>query len=256
MSEAFGQIIKDWRGLRRFSQLSLSAESGLSSRHISFLETGRSKPSRGSVLTLARVLDMPRAATNEALLAAGFAPEYPAFALDSKDLAPAIKAIEVILENHMPMPAIVIDAAWNIVGGNPSAFAMMDILPFSNTPCIIDSLLNDDPNDPVILNWSVVATWTLLRLQAEVAQQGRQSPVYETYQRLAHDPRLAKADMQSFSDFGPVLTTRLRVGDKELNLLTMLAEFSTVQDVTMSERRVELFFPADDITRDYFEAPF
>lgn len=256
MSATFGQLIKDWRSVRRFSQLSLSAESGLSSRHISFLETGRLKPGRGSVLTLARVLDMPRSATNEALLAAGFAPEYPALPLDDADLAPAMGAINTILENHIPMPAIVIDAAWNIVGGNPSAMHLMQFLPIANTPCIVDSILNDDPNDPIILNWDIVATWTLLRLQAEVSQAGRQSPVFDTYQRLANDPRLKDADTASFSELGPVLTTRVKVNGQVLNMLTMLAEFSTVQDVTMSERRVELFFPADEATQAYFEALF
>ena len=254
MSATFGDLIKDWRSVRRFSQLSLSVESGLSSRHISFLETGRSKPSRGSVLTLARVLGMPRSATNEALLAAGFAPEYPALALDDSDLAPAMGAIETILENHMPMPAIVIDAAWNIVGSNPSAMHLMQFLPMADTPCIVDSILNDDPDNPIILNWDIVATWTLLRLQAEVSQAGRQSPAFETYQRLANDSRLKQADTASFSELGPVLTTQIKVNNKVLSMLTMLAEFSTVQDVTMSERREELFFPADEETRLYFEA--
>ncbi len=252
MSQDFGDMIKEWRGVRRFSQLSLSAESGLSSRHISFLETGRSRPSRSSVLTLARVLDMPRTVTNEALLTAGFAPEYPALALDDAQLLPAMGAINTILENHAPMPAIVIDEAWKIVGGNAPAQHLMQFLPTTPSLCLIDSLLNDDPHDPIILNWAVVAKWTLLRLQAELSKMGRQSPVFETCKRLASDPRLRNADITSFSDFGPVLTTQIRVKEHVLSLLTMLAEFSTVQDVTMSERRVELFFPADEATKAYF----
>ena len=100
MSIAFGNVIRHWRDIRRFSQLALSAESGMSSRHISFLETGRSRPSRGSVLTLARVLDMPKPAVNEALLAAGFAPEYKSLSMEDADLAPAMSAIMTILENH------------------------------------------------------------------------------------------------------------------------------------------------------------
>ena len=205
-------------------------------------------------MTLARVLEMPRATINEALLAAGFAPEYSALPLNSDGLAPAMEAIDMILENHSPMPAIVIDAAWNIVGGNAASMKMMTFLPMAGSPCIVDAIINDDADNPMILNWSVVATWTLLRLQAEVSRQGRNSPVYETYQRLANDPRLKHADTRSFSEFGPVLTTKIRVESKVLNLLTMLAEFSTVQDVTMSERRVELFFPADEETRLFFES--
>jgi len=258
MSTAFGQIVKEWRGIRRFSQLSLSVESGLSSRHISFLETGRSRPSRGSVITLARVLQMPRNVTNEALLSAGFAPEYPALAPDDVDLAPAMLAINTILQNHDPMPAIVIDAGWNILGGNQGAQHLMNFLPLGMlsegaSVSLADAILNDDPNNPVILNWSEVATWSLLRLQAEANKLGPNSPVYMTYNRLASDPRLKQIDRESFSDKGPILTTKIKAGDHVLTLLTMLAEFSTVQDITMSERRVELFFPADDATRQYFE---
>lgn len=259
MNEAFGQLVKEWRGIRRFSQLSLSAESGLSSRHISFLETGRSRPSRGSVITLARALQMPRNVTNEALLSAGFAPEYPVLAMDDADLAPAMFAINTILANHDPMPAIVIDAAWNIIGGNQGAQHLMGFLPLGvsltgESAGLADAILNDDPTNPVILNWMEVATWSLLRLQAETSKLGPKSPAYETYKRLASDPRLKQADMISFSDRGPILTTKIKAGEHVLTLLTMLAEFSTVQDVTMSERRVELFFPADEVTKAYFEA--
>jgi transcriptional regulator with XRE-family HTH domain len=258
MGKNFGQFIKSWRQVRRFSQLSLSAESGLSSRHISFLETGRSRPSRGSVLTLARVLEMPRSAINEALLAAGFAPEYPVLNLDDAELAPAMAAMMTILDNHMPMPGIVIDADWKIVGGNAAALHMMSFLPLGNgvdeIPCLIDGLLNDDPKNPVIINWSVVATWTVLRLQAELSRLGTDSILNESYRRLTADPRLKETDIASFSEFGPILTLQMRAGDNVLSFLSMIAEFSTVQDVTMSERRVELFFAADEKTRQYFDA--
>jgi transcriptional regulator with XRE-family HTH domain len=253
MGQNFGHLIKSWRQVRRFSQLALSAESGLSSRHISFLETGRSRPSRGSVLTLARVLDMPRTAINDALLAAGFAPEYPVLNMDDVALAPAMQAMMTILDNHMPLPGVVIDADWNIVGGNGAAQHLMGILPMGDKPCLIDSLLNDDPDNPVILNWSVVATWTLLRLQNELARLGPDVPLQESYRKLAAHPRLKQADIASFSDYGPILTTKIKAGDHILTFLSMMAEFSTVQDVTLSERRVELFFAADEATKYYFE---
>jgi len=253
MSSGFGNVIKQWRGFRRFSQLALSIETGLSSRHISFLETGRSRPSRSAVMTLARVLDMPRPAVNEALLAAGFAPEYRALALTDEELAPAMQAIEMILANHAPMPAIVIDGAWNIVGGNRPAQAMMTFLPMQGSLSVIAALFNDDPADPVFLNWSTIATWTLLRLQAEISKAGSDSPLVPLYERLVRDPRLKPDDMASFSDYGPVLTMNVKIDGYRLSLITMLAEFSTVQDLAMSERRVELFFPADAATRLYFE---
>jgi len=233
MSIAFGHLIKHWRNIRRFSQLALSAESGMSSRHISFLETGRSRPSRGSVLTLARVLEMPKPAVNEALLAAGFAPEYKALSMNDKDLAPAMSAIATILENHTPMPAIVIDGSWNIVGGNIPAQHMMQFLPLNGSLCVVEALLNDDINDPCFLNWSVIATWTLLRLQAEISQEGPGSPLSDIYHRLANDQRIKESDLASFSDYGPVLTLEVKADDHVLTLFTMLAEFSTAQDLTL-----------------------
>ncbi len=253
MSTAFGHVIKHWRDIRRFSQLALSTESGMSSRHISFLETGRSRPSRGSVLTLARVLDMPKPAVNEALLAAGFAPEYKSLAMDDADLAPAMTAIMTILENHTPMPAIVIDGAWNIVGGNAPAQHMMQFLPFNGSLCVVEALLNDDPDDPCFLNWPVIAGWTLLRLQSEISKAGPNSPLSGIYHRLANDPRIKDKDLASFSDYGPILTLQARADEHVLTLFTMLAEFSTAQDLTLSDRKVELFFAADDATKAYFE---
>jgi len=116
MQKSFGDLIRHWRDIRRFSQLALSSETGLSSRHISFLETGRSNPSRGSVLTLARVLAMPKPAVNDALLAAGFAPEFPSYDLADVDLAPMMDAMMTILDNHSPMPAVILDG-----GGRLSA---------------------------------------------------------------------------------------------------------------------------------------
>lgn len=253
MSAAFGQVIKHWRDIRRFSQLALSAESGMSSRHISFLETGRSRPSRGSVLTLARVLEMPKPAVNEALLAAGFAPEYKALAMEDADLAPAMSAIMTILENHTPMPAIVIDGAWNIVGGNAPAQHMMQFLPFNGSLCVVEALLNDHPDDPCFLNWPLIASWSLSRLQSEIVKVGPESPLQDIYRRLADDRRVKDSDLSSFVENGPILTLQAKVDGQVLTLFTMLAEFSTAQDITLSERKIELFFPADDATKDYFD---
>ncbi|WP_371398030.1 helix-turn-helix domain-containing protein [Fretibacter rubidus] len=254
MASTFGQILKHWREARRYSQLALSVEADMSSRHLSFLETGRSKPSRASVLRLARTLDMPRASVNEALKAAGLSAEYSALALSATELAPAMDAIDLILKNHAPMPAIVIDEAWMIVGGNPPAMAMIDVLPFAGSLCIVDALLNDDPDAPIFLNWETIAVWTLLRLQNEATKAGADSAVAALYQRFSTHPRLKDANQASFSDYGPVLTMRCRLGDMELSLFTMIAEFSTVQDITMNETRVELFFPADEATKAFFEA--
>lgn len=253
MRNTFGDIIRHWRSVRRFSQLSLSVETGISSRHISFLETGRSKPSRGSVLTFARVLEMPKPVINDALLAAGFAPEYPVHDLSDVNLQPMIDALAMILESHAPFPAIIIDRDWQIVGGNIPAMHMMQFLPLNGSSSVVDALLNDDPHDPVFLNWDVIAAWTLTRLQLEASRLGSTGALAQTCKTLADDPRCASIDKTSFSAREPYLTMNARVDGQDLSFFTMLAEFTTAQDVAMSERRVELFFPADDVTRAYFQ---
>ena len=253
MSAGFGDLLKKWRSLRRFSQLSLSVETGLSSRHISFLETGRSRPSRGSVLTLSRALDMPKPAVNDALLAAGFAPEYPAHDLSDVSVQPMLDALDMIIKNHAPFPAIVIDEDWQIVGGNVPAMGMMQLLPFNGSRCVVDALLNDDIETPIFTNWEVIAAWTLTRLQLETSRLGYEGPLTDVYHRLLRDPRSASAET-SFRAAQPYLTMEAKIDGHDLSLFTMLAEFTSAQDIALSTRRVELFFAADEATRRYFEA--
>ena len=252
MSLGLGHLLKEWRAIRRFSQLSLSAETGMSSRHISFLETGRSKPSRGSVLTLSRALDMPKPVVNDALLAAGFAPEYPAYDMSDVSVQPMLNALDVILKNHGPFPAIIIDEEWQIVGGNAPALHLMQFLPFNGSRCVVDALLNDDIETPIFTNWEVIAAWSLTRLQLETSRLGYEGPLTEVYNRLSRDPRSGSAEA-SFRASEPYLTMNAKVDGQELSLFTMLAEFTSAQDIALSTRRVELFFAADETTRLYFE---
>ena len=253
MSTNFGDLIKQWRDIRRFSQLGLSVETGISSRHISFIETGRSNPSRGCVLTIARALDMPKSAANEALLSAGHAPEYPTHALSDSELAPMLQAMNTILENHSPLPAVIIDEGWMILDGNKSAMHLMQFLPMRGTLSVVDAIINDDPDNPVFLNWNEIAAWTLLRLQTETTRGGQQGPLFELYTRLAGDPRLKGKDLASFSNRGPFLTIKVKVEGHALSVFTMLSEFTTAKDINISERRIELFFPADAPTKKFFE---
>lgn len=253
MSTHFGHILKRWRDVRRYSQLALSGEAGLSARHISFLETGRARPGREAVLRLAGALDMPQGAVNEALLAAGFAPQFTAYGPGDVDLAPMTAAMMTILENHAPMPAIILDGEWNIVGGNRPAMTMVEILPFHGSVNVVDALLNDDALAPVFLNWGEIANWTLLRLQSESAKAGPDSPLVGLCNRLAADRRLGAYNTDAAAPTGPVLTLNVRAGAQTLSLFTMLAEFTTAQDVIMSERRVEMFFAADAPTKTFFK---
>lgn len=196
---------------------------------------------------------MPKPVINEALLAAGLAPEYPVHDLSDVNLKPMTDAMSLILENHTPFPAIIIDGDWQIIGGNKPAFHLMEFLPLSGSTSVVDALLNDNPNDPVFLNWDVIARWTLTRLRLEVSRLGSTGDLQQSYKKLTDDPRCAPLDQTSLFGREPYLTMKIRLGDHDLSLFTMLAEFTTAQDIGMSERRVELFFPADEATKDYFQ---
>ena len=113
-----GSLLRDWRQRRRLSQLDLALEAGVSARHLSFVETGRSKPSREMVLHLAEQLDVPLRDRNQLLLAAGFAPAYGEHALDAPEMAPVREALDRILNGHEPYPAVVVDRWWNLVAAN------------------------------------------------------------------------------------------------------------------------------------------
>ena len=253
MDLKFGNILKNWRDIRRFSQMSLSLETGMSSRHISFLETGRAQPSRQSVLTLARVLEIPKPVVNDALLAAGLAPEYPTYTPDDINLKPMIEAMSDMLNNHAPLPAIIIDGNWQIVGGNVPAMHMVQFLPFQGSMCIVNALLGDDTENPIFLNWGEIAAWTLTRLQLETSRQGSDSPLKEIYHELASDPRCHNQHSVSSLVRQPYLQMKARIDGHDLSFFTMLAEFTSAQDIAMSERRIELFFASDEATRLYFE---
>jgi hypothetical protein len=198
-------------------------------------------------------LDLPKPIVNDALHAAGFSPEYPVHDPSDVNLRPMMNALTLILENHAPLPAIVIDGNWQIVGGNFPAMHLMQFLPLRGSSCVVDALLNDDPDSSIFLNWDVVASWTLHRLQSETARAGNRGELWKISQRLAQSPRYATSDHGSVSTNTPYLTMNIRVDGHDLSLFTMLAEFSTAQDVAMSERRVELFFAADEHTQEYFD---
>ncbi len=121
-----GTLLKDWRRRRRMSQLDLALEAGVSARHLSFLETGRSKPSREMVLHLAEELDVPLRDRNQLLLAAGYAPHYAERTIDSPEMAPVREALELVLTGHEPFPALVVDRWWNLVAANRSVQTLLD----------------------------------------------------------------------------------------------------------------------------------
>ncbi len=272
-SGAFGAILKHWRCLRRHSQLSLSLAAEISARHLSFLESGRSQPSREMVLRLAEALAMPKDNANQALRAAGFAPVFPSLPAQSPALAPVRDAVATMLANHDPLPGVAIDREWNVLNANQGALMLLQLAgaaPIGGNAG--DSALNMIDilimlgDGPLMLNWPEVAVLSLQRLRAEIAQLGGNDALAQRAERLAAHPRLNAAGNKDGNDASrgqaaalaqsnedqAVIPTIFQLGAMRASFITTIAAFSTVQDVMASDIRVELMFPADQTTRQYF----
>jgi transcriptional regulator with XRE-family HTH domain len=243
-----GPLLRDWRKRRRLSQLDLALEAGVSARHVSFIETGRSTPSPEMLLRLAGKLDVPPRESNELLIAAGYAPRYGALAYDAPELDPVNRAIDRLLEAHEPYPAVVVDRQWELVAANEGVGLLTDgVAPELLEPPVnaLRLALHPDGVARRILNLAEWRGHILERLERQARLSGdpalgvlltelRGYPGGET-----HDPR-------EHDVFVPL---RLAGPDgAELNFLSTVATFGTAVDVTVAELSIESFFPADEAT--------
>ena len=252
MQTEFGSILKEWRKVRRFSQLDLSLEADLSSRHLSFLESGRSNPSRDMVMRLSDALQLPRPAANQALNAAGFAPVYPSLPDDAPELAPVNQAIQTMLSHHDPYPGIAVDRHWNVVKSNQGSQMLLALAGGQEPANMMDILINS-ANLGFIENWEEVAMLSLARLRTEILELGGDEGLSALMQRLSSLERLKNADMTAINLNQAVIPTILLVGETRLSVFTTIAQFGTVQDIRAGETRIELMFPMDDETIQFFE---
>lgn len=252
MKATFGDIIRQWRAIRRYSQLDLSLEAEISARHLSFLESGRASPSRAMALKLSTALAMPRSAANLALRAAGFAPAFPQLADDAPDLAPIKAAVDMVLENHAPLPAVAIDRGWNVLSANTPMTALFAAIGAAGVTNMLDALIALGETD-IIENWEETALLALVRLRTEIDETGGDAALEEPARILAASPRLQSQDITAVDLNQAVVPSVFRIGGERLAVFSAIAQFGTVQDVAASEIRLEMFFPADAATRRYFE---
>jgi transcriptional regulator with XRE-family HTH domain len=245
-----GPLLREWRRRRNLSQLELAAGSAVSARHLSFIETGRARPSREMVLHLAERLDVPLRERNRLLLAAGYAPVFPEHTLDDDELAPVRDALERFLAAHEPYPAIVVDRRWDIVLAN-RAVAWL-------TRGIDRTLLEPAPNAhrialhphgmaPRIVSFGEWSGHLLHRLQRQIALTG-DAELAVLYDELAGYPGV-RTDFAELGGDGILLPLHLRDGDRELSFFSTLSVFGTAVDVMLSELTVEAFYPADAQTQ-------
>ncbi len=251
-SSRVGPLIREWRERRRLSQLALATRAEVSTRHLSFVETGRSQPSRELVLHLASELDVPLREQNALLVAAGFAAAYESLSLDDPAMAQVKAAIDLVLNNHEPFPALVIDRQWNVVGANAGALRFVE----GADPVVLTDPLNvcrlslhPKGLGGRLINLDEVAAHLLGRLERQLSMSA--DPVLEAlYDEVKSYPGLARAQHSAASATEPLLATRMRSPDGDLAFFSTVATFGSPHDVTLSELSIELFFPADTRTRD------
>lgn len=261
-TSGFGPMLREWRKARGASQLDLSLNCGLSQKHLSFLESGRSRPSRGMVLHLASALDVPLRQQNAMLLSAGFAPVYKERALNAPDMRPIDRALDHVLRQQEPYPAIVVDRAHNILRANRSLGALMAFLMGAEAAAAaaqsqingFELVLQPAGLRPFIENWEEVATWMVRRLRAEAMLEGSGTEAATVLKKVLELPGVAEIAQVSHAeqDFPPTLVVSFRKGETRLSLFSMIATMGTPLDVSLQNLRLEMFFPADDFTARWF----
>jgi transcriptional regulator with XRE-family HTH domain len=243
---SFGEQLRGWRRMRRMSQLDLALETEISSRHLSFVETGRSRPSREMVLRLARTLDLPLRARNALLVAAGLAPQYPERSLDDPELAPARRAIDRLLQAHEPYPALAVDRRWHMIGANAAVRPLLGgVAPALLAPPanVLRVSLHPEGLAPFIVNLGEWKAHLIERLHDQFAASG-DAELLRLVAELQAYPAPDSGD--SRADYGGVFVPMvLDLGGRRLSFLSTTTVFGTPVEVTLSEIAIEAFFPAD-----------
>lgn len=246
MSESAGALVREWRLRRNLSQLDLANRAEVSTRHLSYVETGRSRPTAPMLLRLCEHLDVPLRERNRILLAGGYAPAYPEHGLSDPPMAEANAALEAILQAHLPYPALVVDRHWELVTANEAAFSLLDGV-------------DEDLLEPPV---------NVIRLSVHprgLAPRIANLPEWRAFlaQRLRHEYDATgdvelKALLDEVADGAGeppqssalVVPLQLRAGeDTVLSFMSTTTVFGTPREVTLSELAIEAFYPADEATR-------
>ncbi|MGE0401440.1 MAG: helix-turn-helix domain-containing protein [Kofleriaceae bacterium] len=254
MAETFGAQLRSWRLARRVSQEQLAARAGVSAKHLSFVENGRSQPSREIVLALAGALDVPLRERNTLLTAAGFAAAYRASPLDGDELAHLRRAIDHVLAQQEPFGAVVVDGHWDVLRMNRGAaklfahFAPASDEGMAAARNLVLGTLHPEALRPYIVNWADVAGHLVARLHREIAARPGDDPLQRLLARSLAQPDVplewrAPAPGKVAA---PFITVHLRAPALEVRLFTMLTSIGTPLDVTAEEIHIETYFPADD----------
>jgi len=254
MASPVGTLMRHWRRERRMSQLGLAGEAGVTQRHVSFVESGRTQPSREMVLALARALDVPLRERNQMLLAAGYAPHYRETGLDDDALALVRSALDRVLAHQEPYPAVVMDRHWDITDANAAARAMFTFLLDGAPPAPANVVrLMFTRLRPHVANFEQTGEALIARVHRE-AVGGIPDPrtaalLDEVLAQPGVPPAWRTPDFARTAS--PVLPVRFAKDGVEVGYFSLVTTVGTPQDVTLQEIRIESFFPADPATAEY-----
>jgi transcriptional regulator with XRE-family HTH domain len=251
-SNKLGELLRQWRAARRMSQLDLALEAEISSRHLSYVESGKAQPSREMMLRLADALAVPLRERNGLLNAAGFAPIYRETGLTTPEMALARRAVEVILKQQEPYPAIVVDRHWDLVLVNKGATKLLQFLLGRQIEDrnIARHIFNPDFLRPYFANWEEVAGDVVRRLHQEIAWNSTDEVLPKLLAEILSYPDVPKQwrTRELEAAVPPLLTCIFRKQETELRFFSTYTTFATPHDVTLEELRIESCFPADDRT--------
>jgi transcriptional regulator with XRE-family HTH domain len=257
-SAPVGLLLREWRAARRWSQLDLALEAGLSARHLSFVETGKSQPSRDMVLRLADTFDMPLRERNALLAAAGYAPVYPETALDTPRLTEVRRAIDFILAHQEPYPAFLLNRHWDVVQANEAAarvgrFVMGHEARHQN---MLHAVFDPTELRAAMVNWEEIAHDLIRHLHAALAASPSDDKAHSLLEEILAYPDVPahwrRRELGSVP--GPLLTTVFRRDGRELRFFSTITNFGTPRDVTLEELHIECCFPEDEATAEFCRA--
>ena len=250
-----GNLLREWRQRRRMSQLDLALEAEISARHLSFIETGRSQPSREMVLNLTERLDVPLRERNVLLVAAGYAPVFPEKTLDDPALAAARRAVDTVLKGHEPFPALAVDRHWTLIASNaavPSLLTGADPSLLRPPINVLRLSLHPDGLAPRIANLAERRAHLLARLRRQI-EISADKVLVELLNELAALPAPLSRRPIALTDHqlaGIVVPFRLVTDGGILSFISTTTVFGTPVDITLSELALEAFFPADAATAE------
>jgi transcriptional regulator with XRE-family HTH domain len=249
-----GELLRQWREHRRLSQLELALEAEVSTRHLSFVETSRSQPSRDMLLHLAEHLDVPFRERNQLLLAAGYAPVYGETPLDAPQMSAVRAAVRQILTGHEPYPAAVVDRGWNLVDANDSlAIFLRGVAPSLLAPPanVLRVSLHPEGMAPRIVNLGEWRAHLLGRLHRQIALAA-DTALRDLYDELrAYPCAQPEPEIEIPGPGDIVVPLRIRHAGRDLAFFSTVATFGTPLDITVAELAIESFFPADSDTASF-----